>query len=239
MMRNLLLSTCLAGVLSAFAGAGASAAESVVLAPVPAIDAPLAKVHGTETVILSGGCFWGMQDVFQHVDGVKQAISGYTGGAASTAQYEIVSTGTTGHAESLKIVYDPARRQLRNAAARIRLRRGQPDRAGLPGAGPWNAVSQHDLGRKSGATQDRRRLYAATRRRTYVRCPHRNPGDNGDAVLSGRSLSSEFRDAASGQPLHRGRSMRPKSPRSRSCSRRFIARPRRRCASLRMVRGLR
>ena len=108
MMRNLLLSTCLAGVLSAFAGAGASAAESVVLAPVPTIDAPLAKVHGTATVILSGGCFWGMQDVFQHVDGVKQAVSGYTGGAASTARYEIVSTGTTGHAESLKITYDPA-----------------------------------------------------------------------------------------------------------------------------------
>ena len=108
MMRKLLLSTCLAGVLSAVAGAGASVAEFVVFAPVPAIDAPLAKVHGAATVILSGGCFWGMQDVFQHVDGVTQAVSGYTGGAASTAHYEIVSTGTTGHAESLKITYDPA-----------------------------------------------------------------------------------------------------------------------------------
>jgi peptide-methionine (S)-S-oxide reductase len=107
-MRKLLLSTCLAGVLSAFAGGAASAAESVVLAPVSTIDAPLASVHGTATAILSGGCFWGMQDVFQHVDGVKQAVSGYTGGTASTAQYEIVSTGTTGHAESLKITYDPA-----------------------------------------------------------------------------------------------------------------------------------
>ena len=151
MMRNLLLSTCLAGVLSAFAGAGASAAESVVLAPVPAIDAPLAKVHGTATVILSGGCFWGMQDVFQHVDGVKQAVSGYTGGAASTAQYGPSAReppGTQIPEDHLR----SRRRQLRNAAAYIRLRRGKSDRARLSGAGSGNAVPEHDLGRKSGAT---------------------------------------------------------------------------------------
>jgi peptide-methionine (S)-S-oxide reductase len=108
MMRKILLLTCVAGALSAFGAASASAAESVVLAPAPAIDAPLAKTHGTETAILSGGCFWGMQDVFQHVEGVKEAISGYTGGSADTASYEVVGTGTTGHAESLKIVYDPS-----------------------------------------------------------------------------------------------------------------------------------
>jgi len=108
MMRKLILSACLAGVLSAFAGSSALAAESVVLAPVPALDAPLAKAHGTETAILSGGCFWGMQDVFQHVQGVTQAVSGYTGGTAGTAHYDSVSTGSTGHAESLKIIYDPS-----------------------------------------------------------------------------------------------------------------------------------
>ena len=107
MMRKLILSACLTGVLSAFAGTSALAAEPVVLAPVPALDAPLAKAHGRATAILSGGCFWGMQDVFQHVLGVKQAVSGYTGGAADTAHYEVVSTGATGHAESLKITYDP------------------------------------------------------------------------------------------------------------------------------------
>ncbi len=106
-MRKFIFSTCLAGALAAFAGPFALAAESVVLAPMPAVDAPLAKTHGTATAILSGGCFWGMQDVFQHVKGVKQALSGYTGGAASTAHYEMVSTGTTGQAESLKITYDP------------------------------------------------------------------------------------------------------------------------------------
>jgi len=107
-MRKLILSACLSGVLSAFVGASALAAEPVVLAPAPALDTPLAKSHGTATAILSGGCFWGMQDVFQHVHGVKQAVSGYTGGAADTAHYELVSTGTTGQAESLKITYDPS-----------------------------------------------------------------------------------------------------------------------------------
>jgi peptide-methionine (S)-S-oxide reductase len=108
MMRKRILSACLAGALSGFAGMFASAAEHVVLAPTPALDAPLAKVHGAAAAILSGGCFWGMQYVFQHVKGVKLAISGYTGGAADTAHYGIVSTGMTGHAESLKISYDPS-----------------------------------------------------------------------------------------------------------------------------------
>jgi peptide-methionine (S)-S-oxide reductase len=108
MMRKSILSACLAGMLSVLAGASALAAEPVVLAPSPVLDAPLAKTHGTATAILSGGCFWGMQDVFQHVRGVTKAISGYTGGAASTAHYEVVSTGSTGHAESLKITYDPS-----------------------------------------------------------------------------------------------------------------------------------
>jgi peptide-methionine (S)-S-oxide reductase len=65
------------------------------------------KGSGTETLIIAGGCFWGVQGVFQHVHGVVNAVSGYDGGAAGTAQYEVVSTGTTGHAESVRITYDP------------------------------------------------------------------------------------------------------------------------------------
>ncbi|MDP8995490.1 MAG: peptide-methionine (S)-S-oxide reductase MsrA [Pseudomonadota bacterium] len=61
-----------------------------------------------ETVVLAGGCFWGVQDVFQHLNGVKSAVSGYAGGNADTAEYETVSTGTTGHAESVKITFDPS-----------------------------------------------------------------------------------------------------------------------------------
>jgi peptide-methionine (S)-S-oxide reductase len=60
----------------------------------------------SETAVLSGGCFWGMQGVFEHVKGVRQVLSGYSGGAGNTAQYETVSTGATGHAETVKIVFD-------------------------------------------------------------------------------------------------------------------------------------
>jgi peptide-methionine (S)-S-oxide reductase len=76
--------------------------------PNPADDAPLATLHGSETAVLSGGCFWGVQAVFEHVKGVKSVVAGYTGGSAATAHYEIVSTGTTGHAESVRVTYDPS-----------------------------------------------------------------------------------------------------------------------------------
>src|ERR1700681_4746618 len=76
--------------------------------PAPVLDAPRAATAGQQTAVISGGCFWGIQAVFQHVKGVISATSGYSGGAAKTAEYEIVSTGETGHAESVQIVYDPS-----------------------------------------------------------------------------------------------------------------------------------
>jgi peptide-methionine (S)-S-oxide reductase len=78
----------------------------VVIAP-PAIDNP--KAAGPlQTAVLAGGCFWGVQGVYEHVRGVRKVIAGYAGGDRATAQYETVSSGTTGHAESVKIVFDPA-----------------------------------------------------------------------------------------------------------------------------------
>lgn len=76
--------------------------------PAPVEDAARATTSGQQTAVLSGGCFWGIQAVFQHVKGVISATSGYSGGSAKTAEYEIVSTGGTGHAESVQIVYDPS-----------------------------------------------------------------------------------------------------------------------------------
>jgi peptide-methionine (S)-S-oxide reductase len=76
--------------------------------PRPAVDAPLASAKAQEIAVLAGGCFWGIQAVFQHLKGVISATSGYSGGAANTAHYEEVSTGETGHAESVKIVFDPS-----------------------------------------------------------------------------------------------------------------------------------
>jgi peptide-methionine (S)-S-oxide reductase len=87
---------------------GAAAREEITVIPDPAADAPLAAQHGSSKAVLAGGCFWGVQAVFQHVKGVTHVTSGYSGGNAMTAQYETVSTGTTGHAESVEITYDPA-----------------------------------------------------------------------------------------------------------------------------------
>ncbi|HUY03869.1 MAG TPA: peptide-methionine (S)-S-oxide reductase MsrA [Rhodocyclaceae bacterium] len=73
------------------------------------IDRPLAATPGRQTAVFAGGCFWGIQAVFEHVKGVISATSGYTGGTLKNPSYEDVSTGTSGHAESVSVVYDPAR----------------------------------------------------------------------------------------------------------------------------------
>jgi len=83
-------------------------ASATVQIPDPAIDEPPAKSKGEQTAVLAGGCFWGVEAVFEHVKGVIDARSGYCGGDAATAHYEIVSEGETGHAESVSIKYDPA-----------------------------------------------------------------------------------------------------------------------------------
>jgi peptide-methionine (S)-S-oxide reductase len=84
------------------------AAERAVSLPAPAIDVPAAASKGPQTAVFAGGCFWGVEAVFRHVKGVSSAVSGYAGGAAKTADYDAVSSGTTGHAESVKVTYDPA-----------------------------------------------------------------------------------------------------------------------------------
>ena len=93
--------------VTAFALAPLRAAEDAVVIPPPAADVPASD--GTQTVVLAGGCFWGVQGVFQHTAGVVSAVSGYSGGSRMNAQYELVSTGTTGHAESVQVKYDPKR----------------------------------------------------------------------------------------------------------------------------------
>ncbi len=85
----------------------ASRAEEGVLAPAPALDQPLAAGQ-SQTAVLAGGCFWGVQGVFQHVKGVRRVLAGYSGGEKATATYEEVSTDATGHAESVEITFDPA-----------------------------------------------------------------------------------------------------------------------------------
>ncbi len=76
--------------------------------PAPVVDDALATSKGQQTAVFAGGCFWGIQAVFQHVKGVKSAISGYAGGTVTSPSYEEVSSGSTGHAESVRVVYDPS-----------------------------------------------------------------------------------------------------------------------------------
>src|SRR5450759_4465536 len=97
-------------LLLAFAAMFVIAGErSAVVLPNPTADESTPVKSGQETAVFAGGCFWGVQAVFQHVKGVLSATSGYSGGPSVAAEYEVVSTGTTGHAESVKVVYDPAK----------------------------------------------------------------------------------------------------------------------------------
>ena len=103
------LSLCAAALgalaITAFAVAPSRAAEDAVIIPPPAVD--VQGSGGIETAVIAGGCFWGVQGVFQHTAGVLNAMSGYAGGSKSTADYTMVSTGSTGHAEAVEIKYDP------------------------------------------------------------------------------------------------------------------------------------
>jgi peptide-methionine (S)-S-oxide reductase len=87
--------------------APSAAAEQPHVIPAPAVDEPAQQ--GTEVAVLAGGCFWGVQGVFQHVNGVISAVSGYAGGEKKTAHYETVGSGATGHAESVRITFDPSK----------------------------------------------------------------------------------------------------------------------------------
>ncbi len=85
-----------------------SATSDVVKLPAPALDAPRATTAHDQVAVLAGGCFWGVEDVFEHVKGVRRVVPGYAGGRAGTAHYDEVSYGNTGHAESVRVQFDPA-----------------------------------------------------------------------------------------------------------------------------------
>jgi len=104
MLRNLVV----AALLGTAACSGAIAAERMVTAPAPITDAPLAAGR-LQTAVFAGGCFWGVEGVFERIKGVQSVRSGYAGGAKATALYQVVGTGMTGHAEAVEIKYDPAK----------------------------------------------------------------------------------------------------------------------------------
>jgi peptide-methionine (S)-S-oxide reductase len=106
--RVLIFAALLAGAGLALRGLP-SAAENARSIPPPLLDEPANPQASSEIAVLAGGCFWGVQGVFQHVQGVTSAVSGYAGGGADTAHYEMVGTSTTGHAEAVRVTFDPRR----------------------------------------------------------------------------------------------------------------------------------
>jgi len=99
----------MAMILTVLAGAVACQAGNAAAVPAPVADETKATASGKQTAVVAGGCFWGIQAVFQHVKGVISATSGYSGGTVKNPDYETVSSGSTGHAEAVKIVYDPSK----------------------------------------------------------------------------------------------------------------------------------
>jgi peptide-methionine (S)-S-oxide reductase len=105
LLNNLLPAAALLGALAYLTQC--AAAEPATHLPPPALDNPKQPGHA-QTAVLAGGCFWGLQGVFEHVHGVREVLAGYSGGARSTAHYDDVGSGHTGHAESVQVVFDPA-----------------------------------------------------------------------------------------------------------------------------------
>jgi peptide-methionine (S)-S-oxide reductase len=103
-MKNTLLAMALA-TLGVSCGANADAVNKAI--PAPDVDTPAAEASGPQVAVLAGGCFWGLQGMFEHVQGVTRVVAGYSGGDKSTAHYEMVGTERTGHAESVEITFDP------------------------------------------------------------------------------------------------------------------------------------
>ena len=179
---------------------GASAAEEAVKIPPPALDAKAGD--GLATAVVAGGCFWGVQAVFQHVDGVESAVSGYSGGHLANPDYHAVTTGTTGHAEAVEIKYDPARvsygklLQIFFSVAHnpTELNRQGPD----VGTQYRSAIYVTDAEQ---ATVAKAYIDAARRGRRVSRGDRYRSGA-ARRVLRGGGLSSGLRDAPSRPALH-------------------------------------
>ena len=107
----LVISACSLPASKSIANPSTAAAQKIKMIE-PAIDLPATKVKGTQTIVLAGGCFWGVEAVFEQLKGVSGVVSGFSGGAAADAHYDVVSRGKTGHAEAVKITYDPSQISL-------------------------------------------------------------------------------------------------------------------------------
>ena len=109
MARSISIRSAFSAAILVLALGGSAEAQDRSPIPAPAEDLPLASAHGKATAVFAGGCYWGVQSVFERLKGVTSTTAGYSGGSAFTATPEQVATETTGHAESVKVVYDPSK----------------------------------------------------------------------------------------------------------------------------------
>ena len=149
------------------------AAEDAVIIPPPAADVPAAD--GLQTAVIAGGCFWGVQGVFQHTAGVVNAVSGYAGGSKTTADYEQVSTGTHRPCRIRADQVRPEEDQLRQDPADLFLGRARSDPAEPPGPGLRHAISLGDLHHHRRAEEDRGRLHRPAQRRQGLQASRSSP----------------------------------------------------------------
>ena len=165
-----------------------------------AVDAPRASCR-KQTAVISGGCFWGVQAVFQHVKGVISSTSGYSGGSAKTAEYETVSTGETGHAESVK-VFTILADHLRRTLARLLFGRARSHRTKPPGPRQRHAIPFLDFLQQRRAEAHCGGVHSAAGLGEDLPKQDRDQGSSVAGILSGGSVSPELRRAASEAALY-------------------------------------
>ena len=192
----------------------AAACSQASAAPPPAAKIDVPAAAGAQTAVFAGGCFWGMEGVFEHVKGVRSVVSGYAGGKAGDANYEQVSSEGTGHAEAVKIAYDPKQVSY-GQLLRIFFGRARPDLAQPPGPGPGHQLPLGDLPAKCGAAPRRVGLHRPAQRRPRLSAPDRRP-DRKRRLLPGRSLSPGLPAQEPAPPLHHdvghAEARRPQAP---------------------------
>jgi len=160
--------------------------------PVPAIDAPLATAKSLQSAVLAGGCFWGVQAVFEHLKGVSSVTSGYSGGYVKSPSYESVSMGVTGHAETVSIIYDPSQLTYGQLLRVFFLRRARSHAMESPRSGHRLPIPLRDFLYQRGAEAHRSGLYRATWRREGLLSAHRHESRALPGFLRRRGLPSGF-----------------------------------------------
>ena len=202
--RSLLLPALAAAALAAtgFVTLGRSA-ESVRLTPPPAVDEAKPSAPAKETAVIAGGCFWGVQGVFQHVKGVVNAVSGYAGGEKATAEYETVSTGETGHAESVRITFDPREISYGRILQIYFSVAHDPTELNRQGPDVGTQYRSAIFPQTADQAQHRQGLYRSDRRGQGVRRAAGDQDRTRPRLLPGGSLSPGLSDAAPRPAVHR------------------------------------